>query len=257
MTYRPNGDYNTDVRLGNIVGREMLLIVGHDETVPNGGPFNLSPEFGVNGYLVDQSAISATPAVVGVASSDNVADNVGGTGALTVLVSGLDGSGNAQSELVTMTGQTAVNTVNTYSAVFTLTVATTGTADRNQGTLWCGTGTFTLGVPAVRMLSMEALFGQSMTAYYVVPTGKIFVMKQMVLTVAAGASKDIEVQFEVSPDGKKWVRRAPVGLAAGDLAAQVLALPALPAGTHLQVCVSGSAANTDVTVLVSAEIVDV
>ena len=255
MTYRPNGDYNLDVRRGLVAGHEMISIRGHDETVPNGGPFGLSPQFGVNGYSFDQSAISATPAVVGVASTDNTNDNAGGTGALTVQVSGLDSSGNAQSETVTMTGQTAVNTVATFSAVFLLRVLTTGTANANTGTIYCGTGTFTAGVPAVRMLSMEIGFNISMSGYYVVPAGKTLYMREYFSTLAV-TNKSSETFVETSSDGILWYRQAPFGVESGSIVTPVRSMPGLPAGTHIQFTSSGLAAGTDCFTVLQSELVD-
>jgi hypothetical protein len=255
MSYRPNGDYNLDVLRGLVTGHSMISIRGHDETVPNGGPFGLSPQFGVGGYSFDQSVISATAAVVGVASTDNVADNVAGTGALTVQVSGLDASGVAQVETVTMTGQTAVNTVATFSAVFQIQVLTTGAGNKNAGNLYCGTGTFTAGIPAVRMLSMDVGFNISLSGYYVVPAGKTLYIRQIITTVAT-SNKDAEISAETSPDGILWYTQAPFGQKTGMFVSDVVALPGLPAGTHIKLTALGTAADTDCFAIMGGELVD-
>ena len=256
MTYRPNGDYNTDVRRGLVAGHEMISIRGHDETVPNGGPFGLSPQFGLNSFSFDQSVISVTPAVVGVASTDNTGDNAAGTGALTVQVIGLDAAGAAQSETVTMTGQTAVNTVATFSAVFSLRVLTKGANNANTGTIYCGTGTFTAGIPAVRMLSMEIGFNTSLSGYYIVPAGKTLYLKEFISTVAVG-TKEAEVFVEISPDGILWYKEAPFGLGNSSLWHPLISQPALPEGTHVQIQASATSASTDVLAILSGELVDV
>jgi hypothetical protein len=256
MTYRPNGDYNLDVLEGKVAGHNMISIRGHDETVPNGGPFGLSPQFGTNSFQFDQSAISATPAVVGVASTDNTNDNVAGTGALTVQVQGLDAAGAAQNETITMAGQTATNTINTFSAVFKLQVMTTGSNNRNTGTIYCGTGTFTAGVPAVRMLSMEVGFNNSMSGYYVVPAGKTLYIRQIIGTVSV-ALKSSEIYVESSPDGIFWTRQTPFGLESAAFVSKVIALPGLPAGTHIQTTAVAASANTDIFSIMAGELVDV
>ena len=258
MSYKPytKHDYGVDVELGLVTGRSRVSIVGHDPTVPNGGPYTLSPQFGTNGYTVDQSAIAATPAVVGVASTDNTNDNAAGTGALTVSIAGLDASGNAQSETVTMTGQTAANTVATFSAVHTITVLTTGSNNANTGTIYVGTGTFTAGVPAVRMLSVEIGSNISRTAYYVIPTGKTGVLLHFGITVA-GTSKDAEVHILTSTDGILWLELFPFGSGAGSFNTKVNAGGAMAAGTHIKMEAHGAAANTDVTAYVALELADV
>lgn len=255
MSYRPNTDYNLDVLEGKIAGHAMISIRGHDDSVPAGGPFGLSPEFGAASYDFDQSAISATPAVVGVASTDDTNDNAAGTGALTVRVSGLDASGNAQTNDVTMTGQTAANTASTFSAVFDVTVLTTGSNNANTGTIWVGTGTFTAGVPAVRMLSMEVGYNKSLSAYYVVPTGKTLYLRWLIATVGT-TNKDVEIFLGTSTDGILWITEFPFGVGSGNLSMPITSMPGLPAGTHIRMNVTGGAASTDVGAVLQAELVD-
>ena len=232
-----------------------MSIRGHDPTVPNGGPFTLSPTFGTNAFIIDQSAIDATPAVVGVASTDNVNDTGGGTGALTVRVFGLDSSGNLATEDVTMTGTTEVNTVATFSAVFQLLVLTTGSNNANTGTLYCGTGTFTAGVPAVRMLSMEIGYNISLSGYFVVPNAKTLVLRQFIATIGT-SNKDVIVFIETSSEGSQWATQGPFGLEAGDFTTDIIALPAFVAGTHLRLTAQGGAAGTVVTAIIAGELID-
>jgi hypothetical protein len=248
-------DYQTEVNLGNIPGRAMVVIIGHDSTVPSGGPFTLSPGFGGASYTIDQSAIAATPAVVGVASTDNVGDIAAGTGALTVKIKGLDASGDAQEEDVTLTGTTAALTVATFSAVFSVEVLTTGANNSNDGTIWVGTGTFTAGVPAVRMLSAEIGTNVSLSAYYVVPTGKTLVIKDFGMVVAS-TTKDAEVIMSISGDGILWKDVFPLGSGAGSFTAPMSAVPGVVAGTHIKLSAVGTAASTDITSFLMCELAD-
>lgn len=255
MAYRPNGDYTLDVLRGLVAGHARISIRGYDNTVPDGGPFGLSPGFGGNSHLFDQSAIDATPAVVGVASTDNVADNAAGTGALTARVFGLNSSGVLATEDVTLTGQTAVNTVATWSAVYQFLVLTTGSTNQNQGTLYVGTGTFTVGVPAVRMLSMAPLFNISLSGYYVVPAAKTLYLRQFITTIAS-ENKAAEVFINTSSDGAQWYVQGPFGLEGGDFTTEVIALPGFVAGTHLKLTGAGSVAGTILTAILAGELVD-
>lgn len=248
-------DYNIEVILGNVAGRARVSIRGHDETVPNGGPFGLSPNFGLGGYQFDQSAIDATPAVVAVASTDNTNDKAAGTGALTVRIFGLDSSGNAQTEDVTMNGTTEATTSNTFSAVHRLEVLTTGSNNANTGTIHCGTGTFTAGVPAVRMLSMEVGHNISLSGYYVVPNAKTLVLRQFIATMSS-STKEVEVDIETSSDGAQWVTQEPFGLEAGDFTTNIISLPKLVAGTHIRLRARGAAASTVVTAILAGELID-
>jgi hypothetical protein len=82
-------------------------------------------------------------------SSSSANDTSAGTGARTVSIYGLDGNYNQINETVTMNGQTAVNTVNSYLRVFHLAVVTAGSGEAAAGTIYAGTGAVTSGVPAV------------------------------------------------------------------------------------------------------------
>ena len=255
MAYIGAHDYNLDVLRGLVPGHTMVAIQGHDNTVPNGGPFDLSPEYGAGGYVFNQSVIAATPAVVGVASTDNTNDNVAGTGALTVRVAGLDASGVAQTNDVTITGTTAVNTANTFSAVFSVTVLTTGSSNGNTGTIHVGTGSFTAGVPAVRMLSMEIAHNVSQSGYYVVPAGKTFYPRQFIGTVGS-TNKEVELLIQISSNGILWYTRGEFGLDAGDFTTSIIAIPGIAAGFHIKLAAKGAAAGTIVSSVFAGELID-
>jgi len=248
-------DYNLEVLRGNISGHAMVNIRGHDDTVPNGGPFGLSEGFGGGGYSFDQSVIAVTPAAVGVASTDNTNDNAAGTGALTVRITGLDSSGVAQTVDETMNGTTAVTTAETWSAVYQVVVLTTGSNNANTGDIWVGTGTFTAGIPAVRMISMGIGFNISLAAYYVVPTGKTFFIRQLIGTVGS-SNKDASILIATSLDGTQFIRQIEFGLEGGQFIFPVIALPGLPAGAHVSLLAKGGAANTEITAIIAGELVD-
>jgi hypothetical protein len=104
-------------------------------------------------------------------SSSSAADTAAGTGARTVYIGGVDGNFNEVSETVTLNGQTAVNTVNSYRYVNYFYVATVGTGTQNAGNINAGTGTVTAGVPAVLYDIIAAGYNQRTTAHFCVPAG--------------------------------------------------------------------------------------
>ena len=252
MTYIANRDYNLEVLRGNVPGHSMVNIEGHDESLTTTRTTIHPTATTAN---IDQSVIAATPAVVGVASTDNAADTAGGTGALTVRVFGLDSSGDAQTNDVTLNGTTAVNTGSTFSAVNGLRTLTTGSSNSNTGTIWVGTGSFTAGVPAVKMFSMQGGFNVGHTAYYVVPTGKTLYLRELTLTLAT-TNKDVDFYIEESTNGILWFTEDVFGLEPGDVQIQIIAVPGVPAGSHIRVEAKSSASGTDVTAILECELVD-
>ena len=105
-------------------------------------------------------------------SSSNVNDTSAGTGARTVLISGLDASYNEASETITLNGQTAVTTVNTYIRMNRAIVLTAGSGGANAGIIYVGTGTVTSGVPANIYTTINGDgSNQTLQAFWTVPAG--------------------------------------------------------------------------------------
>ena len=104
-------------------------------------------------------------------SSGSANDAAAGTGARTVRINGLDANYNEISETVTLNGQTAVNTVNSYLRVSSLIVLTAGSGGVNAGILYAGTGTVTSGVPANVFAQVEIGYCNSAMALWTVPAG--------------------------------------------------------------------------------------
>ena len=105
-------------------------------------------------------------------SSSDVNDTSAGTGARTVLISGLDASYNEASETITLNGQTAVTTVNSYIRVNRAIVLTAGSGGANAGNIYVGTGTVTAGVPAnIYTIINGDGSNQTLQCFWTVPAG--------------------------------------------------------------------------------------
>lgn len=107
-------------------------------------------------------------------SSSSTADTSAGTGARTVLVSGLDSNWDEATETITMTGQTLAPTTKTFIRVFRVQVITAGSGGANAGDIYVSTGTATVGVPDTATLiyaKIDAGDNQTLQAVYTVPRG--------------------------------------------------------------------------------------
>lgn len=108
--------------------------------------------------------------------SSDANDTSAGTGARTVTIEGLDEDWAFQSETVTMNGTSAVDLANTYTRVFRMYVATSGTYATSTASSHAGTITLrgdgggatwaTIG------LVSSVATGQSQIAVYSIPAGK-------------------------------------------------------------------------------------
>jgi len=103
-------------------------------------------------------------------SSSNTNDTSAGTGARTVQILGLDGDYNEISETITLNGQTAVTTTNSFLRVNRALVLTAGSGGANAGIIYVGTGTVTLGVPANVYTTINGDgTNQTLQAFWTVP----------------------------------------------------------------------------------------
>jgi hypothetical protein len=121
---------------------------------------------GLYNYLGAASVLNIT------SSSTN--DDVGGTGALTIEIQGLDTNYDRISETVILTGQTIKATSNEYLRIFRAIVLTTGSGNENAGTIYAFTGTETNGVPddSTKIYTTIApTKNQTLQAFYTIPAG--------------------------------------------------------------------------------------
>ena len=170
----------TNSDLAKEIASADIGIVWHTEYV--GGPTlaDTRAKFGFNADIDDSLETiwsegglysyltSATVLKISSASTD---DASAGTGARTITISGLDGSYNQISESVTLNGQTAVNTTNSFLRVFRMIVDTAGSGGQNAGKIYAGTGTVTSGVPANKYGVIDVGDNQTLMCFWTVPAG--------------------------------------------------------------------------------------
>jgi len=151
------------------------------------------------------SSVYSFPAAASVikvssSSTDDVATS--GTGAWTVLIEGLDASYAAVSETVSLNGQTAVNTTNSYLRINKILVLTAGSGGASAGTIYTGTGTVTSGVPAVVVNQTGSASNESESAFYSVPAGyTAYIYRYTVTSGNATANSYSTFQLRVRPQG--------------------------------------------------------
>ena len=153
--------FELQVAQGQIAYHEHIYKFGQNSVVGNsvetiwqqGGLYSYPP--------------SATTMTV---SSSDTNDTSAGTGARTVQIAGLDGDYNEISETITLNGQTAVTTTNSFLRVNRALVLTAGSGGSNAGIIYVGTGTVTAGVPANVYTTINGDgTNQSLQAFWTVP----------------------------------------------------------------------------------------
>ena len=133
----------------------------------------------------EQGGLYAYPAsaTVMTISSSSTDDTSAGTGARTVEVYGLDANYNPIDEVVTLNGQTPVNTTKAYLRINRGIVRSAGSGGANAGTIYAGTGTVTSGVPANVYLSVNGEGdNQTLMGLWTVPAGYTAFLTKMSLS---------------------------------------------------------------------------
>lgn len=251
-SFRSRGDYNLAVLEGKVGGHSMISIFGEIETLTT-TRITISPNLTTE--QIDQSGLHATSATVDVAS-DSTDDDSGGTGLLTLLLIGLDDNGVAQSEIITMDGQTEVTSSNTYSAVHAWRGLTYGSGEKSAGNIYIGNGTFTAGVPTTIYGTGEAGHNRGAFSYYTVPTGKKLFLRTFNFTMV-GSNKIVKVHLETSANGINWITESEFGLESGTtFSGDIVSAPAIAGGTTLRVTAVAVAMGTEMAAIIGCELVN-
>jgi hypothetical protein len=140
-------------------------------------------------------------------SSTSASDTSNGTGARTVTIYGLDGSWNEITETVTLSGQTAVTTTNSFLRIQSAVVATAGSSTSAVGDIYFGEGTVTAGVPATIYDIIKYDYNKTITGHYTIPAKHTGYLMQGLFSAGqpSGTSQVIGRLLTTPEDG---IRRA-------------------------------------------------
>ena len=165
--------FGLQVARGQIQGHTVVQVFGYNPDLDTSEE-SVWPD----GGIVPHPTVAS---VLKISSSD-VNDTSAGTGARTVFIEGVDGDYAVVSEAVTLNGQTAVNTTNSYLYVNKFYVLTTGSGGVNAGNINTGTGVVTAGVPAVLYDIIAIGYNNRTTGHYCVPAGYTGYMVEGIIT---------------------------------------------------------------------------
>lgn len=185
------------VNLGGIPGYTRVAIIGHNPSIGNGLAADVWEGGGDYPFLAAASALE----VVSASASDTAA----GTGARTVLVSGLDSGYNPISETVTLNGTTPVVTVNSYLRVNLFTTTASGSGKKNVGDLTLRVA----GAGAVQAIA-RAGFGFARQGVYTVPTGATLYLGSFNFTVFTPNSSTQSAVFGLASASSTGNYRIPI-----------------------------------------------
>jgi hypothetical protein len=153
--------FELQVARGQVGGHSVVTVSGYNSDVDTAWEM-ITP---IGDLSFPATALQMT------VSSSSASDTAAGTGARTVLISGLDANYAVITETVTMNGQTAVTTTNSFLRINNMLVTTAGTGLANAGTIYIGSGTVTSGVPAVIYNVIAVGYNNATSSQYTIPAG--------------------------------------------------------------------------------------
>jgi len=154
--------FELQVARGQITGHRSVTVFGYNPDVDT-ARVTVWPGTGI----IPLPAVALQMKV----SSSSADDTANGTGARTVYVAGLDANHNEIEEIVTLNGQTAVLTTQSFLHINNAYVATAGSGLSAAGDIYFGTGTVTAGVPATVYDLIKFDYNQRITGSYTIPAG--------------------------------------------------------------------------------------
>jgi hypothetical protein len=155
--------FELQVARGQVAYHESVYKFGNNAVVANVTE-TIWQQGGLYSYLSAASVLKV--------SSSSANDTSAGTGARTVELFGLDGDYNEINEVVTLNGQTAVNSTQSYLRINRMIVRSAGSGGSNAGIIYAGTGTVTTGVPANIYATINGDgTNQTLMALWTVPAG--------------------------------------------------------------------------------------
>lgn len=191
--------FELQVSRGQIPGHETQFKFGFNPDVDDSLE-TVWAEGGLYSYLSSASVLKV--------SSSSANDTSAGTGARTVQLFGLDADYNEINETVTLSGQTAVNTTNSFLRINRMVVRSAGSGGTNAGVIYAGTGTVTSGVPANKYATIAVGDNQTLMALWTVPAGYTAYLLQKDVTLATTQNnKYATVRLMVRPDGEVFQTR--------------------------------------------------
>ena len=185
--------FELQVARGHIEGHKTIFKFGNNADI-NGSLETVWSQGGLYSY--------PAAAIQMKVSSSSTDDTGSGTGAQTVLVSGLDADYNEITEVVTLDGQTEVLTAQSFLRVNRAFVVTAGTGATAAGTIYVGTGVVTAGVPATVYAVISLGENQTTMAVWTVPAKHtLYIHRGFFSAASNNATHYILGKFMFRPQG--------------------------------------------------------
>ncbi len=233
--------YGLRLAMGEIPGVSTVHKFGHNSDIDDG----FEDIWGGGDAYTGFNATAAE--TVEVFSGDAEDDAATGTGAHTVKIIGLDANWRTQTEIITLNGATAVDSVNTYIRCTRAMVLTAGSGGENAGEITIRQKTTTANIFAKLPLG----YNQTMIACDTVPSGKIGYVRRWFFALAGRTNADSVGKLLVRPVGSVFQTKEKLSLQ-GNGTTFIESVHDIPKGpyaakTDIKISADSDSANTGIS----------
>lgn len=188
----------------------------------------------------------STGETVNIAST-SINDTAAGTGARTVVITGIDEDYNEITDFITLNGTSNVVTTNSYIEIFRIVVYQAGSLEHNEGTISATTtGTATL------LATVEAETGITQQCHYTIPAGYTgFMVTESLSSYKADGSgeRQAEITLMVKAAGDtSWIKTSVRGLMSNTITKNWDVPLVIPEKTSIKYQATAATNNTSVSV---------
>lgn len=189
-----------EIAKGNVPGHSSVIIRGHNPSQTASSGFVDVAEFGNLTYLASEETMN----VVSTHTDDDGAP--AGDGLKNLLISGVDNTGAAVSEVVVMNGTDAVTTTQAFLRVNSMQGLTVGSTGWNVGSV-----TATSSSGATVHCEMDATESLSQNSHYTIALGVTAFLVQIELNsakISGGQSPEVEFKgyARIAGAGAAWLQ---------------------------------------------------
>ncbi len=200
QTIIDNTNPKTTLDIGHAAANARLnRIEGHSTFIMTTTRTNIGTVYMANSALPGSLDLTFPPSARTMSIASTSANDTGaGTGAVAVLIQGLDVNYKILEEVIVLTGQTEVDTVGTYLRINGLQVVSAGSGQFNDGNIFISddTDTFVAGVPQTRVYcSIEVGWNLSMSSFRTVPANHQWLLLHTDVVSDATAAKPLFWEF--------------------------------------------------------------
>jgi hypothetical protein len=167
-------------------------------------------DVGTAGNSYDMALGGHNTGTMSISGSNLTGGENAGTGARTVLITGLDSNYREISETVNLNGTSNVNTVNSYRMIQSMTVTSVGSGATNAGAI-----TATAATDSTVTSTIVASAGRSNEAVYMVPAKKTAYITAVHGSVQKAAAAAVDIDLIVKEYGEAEVIQHTLGLQGG------------------------------------------